>query len=193
MLDLRGIRKIFNPKTSNEVRALEGVDLTLDDGSFVIIIGSNGSGKSTLLNCVAGTFFVDTGSITLGGHDVTRWPEHRRAALIGRVFQNPFSGTAPGMTIAENLSLAARRGRPAASPDPAHGYLDPSRVAAPRRTHGGAGSEKRGPGDCADRCGRRAGKVDNSDGDALHVAGREPGRPPHHDAPRKNHSGLPRS
>ena len=112
MLDLRGIRKIFNPKTSNEVRALEGVDLTLDDGSFVIIIGSNGSGKSTLLNCVAGTFFVDTGSITLGGHDVTRWPEHRRAALIGRVFQNPFSGTAPGMTIAENLSLAARRGRP---------------------------------------------------------------------------------
>ena len=112
MLDLRGIRKVFHPRTPNEVRALQGVDLTLDDGSFVIIIGSNGSGKSTLLNSVAGTFFVDSGSIALAGKDVTRWPEHRRASLIGRVFQNPFSGSAPGMTIAENLSLAGRRGKP---------------------------------------------------------------------------------
>jgi len=70
------------------------------------VIGTNGSGKSTLLNAVAGSFFVDRGAITIAGKDVTRWPEHRRAAMIGRVFQNPFSGTAPAMTVAENLALA---------------------------------------------------------------------------------------
>src|SRR6266576_554343 len=81
-------------------------------GSFLIIIGSNGSGKSTLLNAVAGPFLVDTGRINLAGSDITRWTEHKRARLIGRVFQNPFSGTAPTMSIAETLALAARRGRP---------------------------------------------------------------------------------
>jgi len=111
MLDVRGISKTFHTGTPNEVRALQRVDLSIDDGSFVVVIGTNGSGKSTLLNAVAGTFPVDTGSIRLAGHDVTRWPEHRRARLIGRVFQNPFSGTAPDMSIAENLALAARRGR----------------------------------------------------------------------------------
>jgi putative tryptophan/tyrosine transport system ATP-binding protein len=110
MLDVQAIRKTFNPGTPNEVRSLQGVNLKLDEGSFVIIIGTNGSGKSTLLNAVAGTFFVDSGTITLGGQNVTRWPEHRRASMIGRVFQNPFSGTAPNLSIAENLSLAARRG-----------------------------------------------------------------------------------
>jgi len=112
MLELHGLRQTFNPGTVNEVRALQGVDLTLDEGSFVVVLGTNGSGKSTLLNAVAGSFFVDAGTIRLDGHDVTRWPEHRRAQLIGRVFQNPFSGTAPGMSIAENFALAARRGRP---------------------------------------------------------------------------------
>lgn len=87
------------------------MSLTIEDGSFVIVIGTNGSGKSSLLNAVAGTFFVDSGSLLLAGQEVTHWPEHRRARLIGRVFQNPFSGTAPSMTIAENLALAARRGR----------------------------------------------------------------------------------
>jgi putative ABC transport system ATP-binding protein len=110
MLEIRGISKTFNPGTLNEVRSLVELDLVIEDGSFVIVIGTNGSGKSTLLNAVAGTFFVDTGTITLAGRDVTRWPEHRRASLIGRVFQNPFSGTAPGLSIAENLALAARRG-----------------------------------------------------------------------------------
>jgi putative ABC transport system ATP-binding protein len=110
MLEIRQIRKIFNPGSPNEVRALQGVDLTLKDESFVVIIGTNGSGKTTLLNAVAGTFIVDSGSINLEGNDVTHWPEHRRAKLIGRVFQNPFSGTAPNMTIAENLAMAARRG-----------------------------------------------------------------------------------
>lgn len=110
MLSLTGLRKTFNPGTVNEVRALQGVDLTINDGSFVIVLGMNGSGKSTLLNAVAGTFFVDSGRIELAGRDLTRWPEHRRARHIGRVFQNPFSGTAPNMSIAENFALAARRG-----------------------------------------------------------------------------------
>lgn len=111
MLEIQGIRKTFNPGTVNEVRALQGVDITIEEGSFVIVLGMNGSGKSTLLNAVAGSFFVDEGSIRLAGHDVTRWPEHRRASLIGRVFQNPFSGTAPNMSIAENFALATRRGK----------------------------------------------------------------------------------
>jgi putative ABC transport system ATP-binding protein len=112
MLEIRKLTKVFNPSTPNEVRALEGIDLALEEGAFVAIIGTNGSGKSTLLNAVAGTFFVDAGAISLDGIDVTRWPEYRRAGLMGRVFQNPFSGTSPNLTIAENLVLAARRGLP---------------------------------------------------------------------------------
>ena len=109
MLELRGVRKTFHSGTPNEVRSLQGVDVTIDDGSFVIVIGTNGSGKSTLLNSISGSFFVDDGSIHIGGQDVTRWPEHRRARMIGRVFQNPFSGTAPNLYISENVALAARR------------------------------------------------------------------------------------
>jgi putative ABC transport system ATP-binding protein len=111
LLDIRRVYKTFNGGTPNEVRALRSVDLTVDDGSFVIVIGTNGSGKSTLLNAVAGGFPLDTGTIRLDGADITTWAEHRRASMIGRVFQNPFSGTAPSMSIAENLALAARRGR----------------------------------------------------------------------------------
>jgi len=111
VLRISGISKTFNPGTVNQVRALTDVSLELAEGSFLIIIGMNGSGKSTLLNAVAGSFTVDTGSIQLAEEDLTTWPEYRRAKLIGRVFQNPFSGTAPSMTIAENLALAARRGR----------------------------------------------------------------------------------
>jgi putative ABC transport system ATP-binding protein len=110
MLEIRDVRKTFHPGTPNEVRALRGVNLTIEPGSFTIIIGTNGSGKSTLLNAVAGSFFVDSGALVIDGKDVTRWPEHKRAGLIGRVFQDPFSGTAPGLSIAENFSLAARRG-----------------------------------------------------------------------------------
>jgi len=111
MLSLNGLRKTFFAGTPNEVRALQGVDLNIEAGSFVCVIGTNGSGKSTLLNSVAGAFYVDDGQIQLDGKDITRWPEHRRAKLIGRVFQDPFSGTAPSMTIAENLALASCRGR----------------------------------------------------------------------------------
>ena len=110
MLELKNICKTFNPGTSNEVTALCGVDLTIDEGSWVIVIGTNGSGKSTLLNAVAGSFPVDAGAIRLADHDVTQWPEHRRSRMIGRVFQNPFSGTAATMSIAENFALATRRG-----------------------------------------------------------------------------------
>jgi len=111
MLSIEGVRKTFNAGTPNEVRALDGVSLAIEPGSFVVVIGTNGSGKSTLLGAAAGSIPVDEGRITLDGVDVTRWPDHRRAAMIGRVFQNPFAGTAPSMTVAENLALAARRGR----------------------------------------------------------------------------------
>jgi putative ABC transport system ATP-binding protein len=111
VLRIDNVSKTFNAGTVNEVRALSNVSLSLDDGAFLIIIGTNGSGKSTLLNAVAGSFAVDRGAITLAGRNITKWPEHRRAKLIGRVFQNPFSGTAPNMSIAENLALAAKRGK----------------------------------------------------------------------------------
>lgn len=110
MLAIRDLSMTFSAATPNEVKALQQVDLCVDPGAFVIIIGTNGSGKSTLLNAVAGTFSADSGSIVLAGREVGGWPEHRRAALIGRVFQNPFSGTAPTLSIGENIALAVRRG-----------------------------------------------------------------------------------
>ncbi len=111
MLEVRNIYKTFNPNTPDEVRALQGVSFTIEEGSFVAVLGTNGSGKSTMLNAVAGAFAVDSGQILLAGEDVTKWSEHERARYIGRVFQNPFSGTAPDMSIAENLALAALRGK----------------------------------------------------------------------------------
>ena len=110
MITVRHLRKTFFPGTPNEVLALRGVDLVIPDGCFAAIIGTNGSGKSTLLNAVAGTFEIDEGAVEIDGRDITRWPEYRRAKWIGRVFQNPFAGTAAKMTIAENLALALRRG-----------------------------------------------------------------------------------
>ena len=111
MLTVTNICKTFNAGTANEVRALRDVSVHLPAGAFLIILGGNGSGKSTLLNAVAGTFPLDEGKIQLSGENITRLPEHRRARLIGRVFQNPFTGTAPDMSIAENFALAARRGQ----------------------------------------------------------------------------------
>lgn len=111
MLKIDAIKKTFNPGTLNEVRALRGVSIEIEEGSFVCVLGTNGSGKSTTLNAVAGTFLVDEGSMILDGIDMTRWSEHKRAKLIGRVFQNPFSGTAPHMSIQENLALALKRGK----------------------------------------------------------------------------------
>ena len=111
MLDLKNVSKTFHPGTVNARTALNDLTLHLDKGDFVTVIGGNGAGKSTLLNAIAGTFAVDCGSIAIGGQDVTRLPEYKRAALIGRVFQDPMMGTAPSMQIEENLALAARRGQ----------------------------------------------------------------------------------
>ena len=111
MLDLKNVSKTFHPGTVNARTALNDLTLHLDEGDFVTVIGGNGAGKSTLLNAIAGTFAVDRGSISIGGQDVTRLPEFKRAALIGRVFQDPMLGTAATMQIEENLALAARRGQ----------------------------------------------------------------------------------
>ncbi len=110
MLELKNIYKTFNPGTINEKVALNGVSLSLNDGDFVTVIGGNGAGKSTLLNAVAGTWFVDEGSILIDENDVTKLPEHKRAVYLGRVFQDPMTGTAATMEIQENLALAKRRG-----------------------------------------------------------------------------------
>ena len=110
MLELKHISKTFFPGTVNAKTALNDLSLTLHDGDFVTVIGGNGAGKSTMLNAVAGTLTVDSGSILLDGEDITRKPEHRRAADLGRVFQDPMMGTAATMQIDENLALAARRG-----------------------------------------------------------------------------------
>ncbi|MGN0378996.1 MAG: ABC transporter ATP-binding protein [Butyrivibrio sp.] len=111
MLKIDNIYKTFNPNTVNEKTALNGVNLELKEGDFVTVIGGNGAGKSTLLNAVAGVWQVDKGKIYIDGIDVTKKPEHKRAAYLGRVFQDPMMGTAATMGIDENLALAARRGK----------------------------------------------------------------------------------
>ena len=111
MLEIRNIHKTFNPGTINEKVALNGVNITLQEGDFVTIIGGNGAGKSTTLNAIAGVWPVDDGSITIDGVDVTGLPEHKRAKYRGRVFQDPMTGTAATMQIDENLAMAARRGK----------------------------------------------------------------------------------
>ena len=111
MLELKNIHKTFNPGTINEKVALNGLNLSLDDGDFVTVIGGNGAGKSTMLNAVAGTWMVDEGQILIDGEDVTKLPEHKRAIYLGRVFQDPMTGTAATMEIQENLALAKRRGK----------------------------------------------------------------------------------
>lgn len=110
MLEIKNVYKTFNAGTVNEKVALKGLDLTLEDGDFVTVIGGNGAGKSTMLNAVAGVWPVDMGKIIIDGKDVTRLSEHQRAKYIGRVFQDPMMGTAATMQIDENLALAARRG-----------------------------------------------------------------------------------
>ena len=111
MLEIKNVYKTFNPGTINEKRALNGLNLTLNDGDFVTVIGGNGAGKSTMLNMVAGVYPVDRGSIVIDGTDVTRLPEHKRAKYLGRVFQDPMMGTAADMWIEENMALASRRGQ----------------------------------------------------------------------------------
>ena len=109
MLKIHNISKTFNPGTVNEKQALSSLSLHLNQGDFVTILGSNGAGKSTLFNAIAGSFVVDSGSITLDGSDITNLPDYKRSKFIGRMFQDPLKGTAPNMTIEENLALAYMR------------------------------------------------------------------------------------
>ena len=111
MLEISHISKTFNPGTINEKKALIDVSFTLNDGDFCTVIGGNGAGKSTIMNAVSGVWPVDTGSIKIDGIDVTTLPEHKRAKYLGRVFQDPMTGTAGDMQIDENMALAARRGK----------------------------------------------------------------------------------
>ncbi|MFR6290117.1 MAG: ABC transporter ATP-binding protein [Peptococcaceae bacterium] len=111
MLDVKDIRKTFNKGTVNEKKALQGLNLHLNDGDFVTVIGGNGAGKSTMLNAIAGVWAVDSGTITIDDIDVTKQPEYKRAKYIGRVFQDPMMGTAANMQIEENLAIASRRGK----------------------------------------------------------------------------------
>jgi putative ABC transport system ATP-binding protein len=111
MLEIKNIHKTFNPGTINEKVALDGVSISLQEGDFVTVIGGNGAGKSTALNAIAGVWPVDEGSITIDGIDVTGLPEYKRAKYLGRVFQDPMTGTAATMQIDENLALASRRGK----------------------------------------------------------------------------------
>ena len=116
MLDVIGVSKTFNPGTVNEKKALDNVSLHLDHGDFVTVIGSNGAGKSTLFNAIGGTFFADSGKIVLDGKDITFRPEHKRSKYIGRMFQDPMKGTAPHLSIEENLALAFLRASEHMSP-----------------------------------------------------------------------------
>ncbi len=116
MLDIQSISKTFNPGTVNAKKALSGLSLHLESGDFVTIIGSNGAGKSTLFNAIAGVFYVDEGSLSLDGRDITFLPEFQRSRVIGRLFQDPLKGTAPGMTIEENLALAYLRSTKGSAP-----------------------------------------------------------------------------
>ncbi len=129
MLEIKSVYKTFNPGTVNEKRALNGIDLTLNEGDFVTVIGGNGAGKSTMLNMIAGVYPVDSGKIIIDGQDVTKLPEFKRAKFLGRVFQDPMNGTAADMQILENLALASRRGKfrtlaPGVSKKEKAGYID---------------------------------------------------------------------
>lgn len=112
MISLKNIKKYFHRGTVNEVFALSDINLQIDEGDFVTVIGSNGAGKSTLLNCIAGSAFSDDGAVIINGRDVTHWPEYRRARFLSRVFQDPLLGTCPAATIKQNMALAAKRGLP---------------------------------------------------------------------------------
>lgn len=111
MITLKNIVKYFHKGSVNEVFALNNISLQIDEGDFITVIGSNGAGKSTLLNCIAGSFFPDSGSININKCDVTAWPEYKRAKFISRVFQDPLLGTCPSATILQNMALAIRRGK----------------------------------------------------------------------------------
>ncbi len=110
MIRIESLTKYFHRGSINEVLAIEKIDLAVDQGDFITVIGSNGAGKSTLLNCLAGSVAIDDGRLWIDEKDVTKWPEHRRAGLMGRVFQDPLSGTCASLSVEQNLALAKKRG-----------------------------------------------------------------------------------
>ena len=167
MLELRNVCKTFSASTPDEKRALTDVSLKIEDGDFVSIIGANGAGKSTLFNAICGSFPLDSGTVWLDGKNVTMMPEHQRAKQIGRLFQDPMRGSAPDMSIEENLTLAAGKGgwlsrisaadrnafrdrpalrRTAAGADTADGDIPGAEGAAAGRAYGSAGSGDGGKG-----------------------------------------------
>jgi putative ABC transport system ATP-binding protein len=111
MLQIKGVRKVFNAGTIDEKNAIDGIDMSIGKGDFITVIGSNGAGKTTLLNLIAGTYTPEEGDIYIDGEKVTHLPEHARARFLGRIFQNPLTGTAASMTIEENLGMADLRGK----------------------------------------------------------------------------------
>lgn len=111
MLKVTKAAKTFNPDSVNEVQALRGIDLSVQPGEFITVIGSNGAGKSTFLNSIAGTFLLSSGTISINGNNVTKWPEHKRAVNLGRVFQDPLLGTCSTLSIEQNMALALKRGK----------------------------------------------------------------------------------
>ncbi|HEX2916187.1 MAG TPA: ABC transporter ATP-binding protein [Chloroflexia bacterium] len=111
MIEIKKLHKTFNRGDVNEIRAIRGINLSIEPGEFVTVIGSNGAGKSTMLNLLAGTYIPDNGEILIADRNVTRWPEHHRAKLIGRVFQDPLKGTAGSMSIEQNMAMALLRGK----------------------------------------------------------------------------------
>lgn len=201
MLTLTNIQKTFAPGTVNEKKALCGIDLHLEAGDFVTVLGSNGAGKSTLFGAIAGSFRPDTGTVVLDGQDITNMPDYRRSKCIGRLFQDPLRGTAPSMTIAENLALAYLRrpwplpllhhyqkgsgripgspGRPGAGPG---GPDEPPRRSALRRTAAGPDPADGHPGDpkaaAPGRAHCRIGSCHGGKGAGADEENR--GREPHH-------------
>ena len=189
MLNVINISKTFNPGTVNEKTALNGVSLHLNDGDFVTVIGGNGAGKSTLLNAVAGTWPVDQGSISIGGVDVTKLPEHKRAKYIGRVFQDPMMGTAATMQIEENLALAARRGdrrtlRPGITRDEREQYRELLKIldlGLEDRLTSKVGHPPQAPAPSAGRTHRRPGSQDGCQSAGGHRTHRYQGSSDHPD------------
>ncbi len=211
MLEIQNVSKTFNAGTVNEKTALNGLNLKLNEGDFVTVIGGNGAGKSTMLNAVAGVWPVDEGKILIDGVDVTRLSEHQRAAYIGRVFQDPMTGTAATMQIEENLALAARRGKrrtlrvgitkaereqlPRTAQDAGSGPGGPSdrpRGPAVRRPASGAdpadGHHEQAQAPAAGRAHRRAGPQDGAEG-ADPLGQDRGGEPPDHHDDHPQHEG----
>ena len=197
MLEIQNVSKTFNAGTVNQKTALNGLNLKLNEGDFVTVIGGNGAGKSTMLNAVAGVWPVDEGKIIIDGVDVTRLSEHQRAAYIGRVFQDPMTGTAATMQIEENLALAARRGKPRtlrigitkAEREQYRELLKTLDLGLEDRLTARVGYHEQAKAPAAGRAYRCAGPQDRAQG-ADPLGQNRGGKPPHHHDDHPQHEGC---